>query len=113
MKRGQTHIYTSRLCERIGLTADSLKRRCTVYLSYDTLVAYVPVLMAEQFQIPCRVISNGFLAENEQTGLYWFLLSQTFNQKYTDFEFFVSKNVNVLDVMMAASLKDTGSQLFV
>ena len=35
----------------------------TLYLPY---AAYVPVLGAEYFQIPCRVIFQGFLAEDEQ-----------------------------------------------
>lgn len=35
----------------------------TLYLPY---AAYVPVLGAEYFQIPCRVIFEGFSAEDEQ-----------------------------------------------
>ena len=43
-------------------------------LSYATFVTYVPVLVAEQYQFPCRVFFDGFLAEDEQTGSNWFLL---------------------------------------
>ena len=57
------------------------KNRCAIYLSYATLVKYVPVLWAEQFQFPCRVFFDGFCSN-------WFKLvfayppnSQTFNQK--------------------------------
>ena len=47
---------------------------CALYLSYATLVTYVPVLGAEQVQFPCRVIFYGFLAGDEKNGSNWFLL---------------------------------------
>ena len=40
------------------------------FLSYDTLMTSVPVLGAEQFQFPLRVI----LAISAQTGSNWFVL---------------------------------------
>ena len=36
------------------------KYRYAFYLSYATLVTYVPVFGAEKFQFPCGVISEGF-----------------------------------------------------
>ena len=49
--------------------------RCAQYLIYVTLVTYVPVLLAEQFQFQCREIFYKFIAvfffymaEDEQTG---------------------------------------------
>ena len=40
------------------------EKRCAIYLSYATLVTYVPVLGAEKFQFPCRIIFDKFLAED-------------------------------------------------
>ena len=39
---------------------------CALYLSHTNFVTYVPVLGAEQFQFPCGVIFDGFLAKDEQ-----------------------------------------------
>ena len=35
---------------------------------------YVPVMVAEHFQVQCRIIFDRFLTEDEQTGSNWFLL---------------------------------------
>ena len=57
------------------------KDRYAFYLSYATLMTYVPVLGFDQFQFPCTVIFGDFYSN-------WFKLvsanppnSQTFNQK--------------------------------
>ena len=57
-----------------------ISKKHALYLSYATSMTYVPVLTAEQFQLPCRVIYDGFPEEDEQTGSNWFLLSQNFNK---------------------------------
>ena len=37
-----------------------LKKNCAIYLSYATLVTYVPILGAEQFQFLYSVVFNSF-----------------------------------------------------
>ena len=44
-------------------------------------MTYVPVLRSEQFEVPCKGFFGRFFAKDKQTGLNWFLLSQTLNQK--------------------------------
>ena len=83
------------------------------YLSYATLVTYVPVLGAEQFYFPCRVIFKGFCSN-------WFKLvsaqaqnSQTFNQKdivVTIIKIFGPTISSSFDIMMSTALKDTRRQ---
>ena len=41
------------------------KNLCALYLSHTNFVTYVPVLGAEQFQFPCGIIFDEFLAEDE------------------------------------------------
>ena len=48
------------------------KKNLCVYISYATLVIYVSVFRAEQFQFPFRVIFYGFSAEDGHTGFNWF-----------------------------------------
>ena len=73
----------------------------------------VPVLGAEQFQFPCRVLFDSFC-------LKWFkLVSSQPNLQpkrkviVTDFKFVELKNSYFFHIMMAASLKDTQRQLCV
>ena len=74
-------------------------------------MTYVPVLGAEQFQFPCRVIFESFCSN-------WFKLvsaqppnSQAFRQKkkvvVTVFKIERLKISSALDLIMAALLKDT------
>ena len=58
-----------------------------------------------------------FFSKDEQNGLKWFLLSQTFNPKgkllLRIFMFVISNISYFFDLIMAASLKDTQRQLYV
>ena len=74
----QFFLRTPDFKSKRALSKNNRRANC---ISYVTLVTYVPVLGAEQFQLPCRVISDGFSSEDEQTGSNLYLLSQTFNQK--------------------------------
>ena len=87
------------------------------YLSYATLVTYVPVLWDEQFLFPYRVIFNGLCSN-------WLKLvsanppdSQTLNQKrklfFTVFKIERLQMCLFLYLIMAALLKDTQRQLCV
>ena len=46
------------------------KDRLALYLSYATLMTYVLVLGAEQFQFPLIVLFGEFLAKDEKTGVF-------------------------------------------
>ena len=93
------------------------KDRYVFYLSYDTLMTNVPVLGAEQFQFPWRVIFGDFCSN-------WFKLvssnppdSQAPNQKrklfFTVFNIERLKISFTFDLIMATLLKDTRRQLCV
>ena len=86
---------------------------CSLHLSYVPLVTYVPPLGAEQFQFPCRVCFNRFLAEDEQKPKLVSAHpqnSQTVNQKksccWTD-QYFSTEYFCLFDKIMATLLKAT------
>ena len=69
---------------------------CALHLSYATLMTYVPVLGAEQFQFLCRVMFNDLA----QTGLNRFLLIlQTAQPSTKKGNFIVVPNIFMLFLM--------------